>query len=189
MGLTGSFGSGKSTVSHILKRLGASKVFDCDRLAHEVFRDGHPIGRKIKTLFKIRGPLDRRRIAEDVFSDPHKRRQLEALVHPYVFERLQSELEGIKKGIVIVEVPLLFETGFHRFCDVTVAVLAGKHNISKRLLAQGFKSGEVRARLQAQLSEREKKKRADLLIRNSGSRQLLIQSTKRTWRKLVSFLN
>lgn len=188
VGVTGSFGSGKSTVGRIFRKLGARQVIDTDRIAHEVFRPTHPVGKKMKRLFRIRGTVKRRTIAGEVFSDPAKRRRLEAIVHPYVGRRVKSILKRVGRGIIILEVPLLFETGFHRFCDVTVAVVAGRENITKRLRQEGFSAPEIRARLKAQLSEAEKKRRSDFCIHNLGSKRLLIQQTKRVWEKLTFIL-
>ncbi len=189
VGLTGTFGSGKSTVGKILKRFGARKVIDSDLVAHEVFRPGHPAGKKIRLLFGVKKSISRKVIAKEVFSNPKKRRRLESIIHPYVSQRIAREIGRISSGVVILEVPLLFETGFDRFCDVTVAVLTGERNIVKRLSRVGFKPEEVRARLRAQLPEREKKRRADLYIQNSGSKTLLTQKTKLIWQKLISILN
>ena len=189
VGLTGVFGSGKSTVGKIMKRLGARRVIDSDQLTHEVFKPKHPVGRRIKALFKMKGAVNRKLIAKEVFSNPAKRRQLEKIIHPYVYRRMISELKRIPNGIVILEVPLLFEAKFNRICDITIAVLAGRHNITKRLARSGFSPNEVQVRLRAQLSESEKKKRADLYIENSGSKKLLIQRVKSIWQKLQASLN
>lgn len=189
VGLTGSFGSGKSSVGRILKRLGAKRVIDADRLAHEVFRPNHKIGKKIKSLFKIKGSLSRKAIAKEVFSNSRKRRQLEALVHPYVYRRILSELKRVPLGIVILEVPLLFEAGFNRMCDVTIVVLGGGKNITKRLLGSGFKPEEIRERLKAQLPELEKKRRSDYYILNTDAKNSLVRKTKLIWEKLTELLN
>ena len=189
VGLTGIFGSGKSTVGQIFKKLGARKVIDCDQLVREAFRPRHPIERKIKALFDIEGHIDRNVIARKVFSNPRKRKHLEAIVHPYVYGRISSELKEVRRGVVVLEVPLLFETGFDRICDVTITVLAGEHNVRKRLCSKGMSSSEVHVRLRAQLPEREKKHRADLYIQNFGSKNVLVKKTKLAWRKLVSILN
>ena len=184
VGLTGSFGSGKSTVGRILKQLGARRVIDGDRLAHEVFRPAHPVGRRIKRLFHIQGAFNRKEIAKQVFSDSRKRRQLEALIHPYVFQRIRSELKRAKHGIVVLEIPLLFETGFDRLCDLTISVFAREQLVVKRLAGRGYRPREVRARLKSQLSASEKRKRSDLYIENTGSKRTLIQKTKSTWNQL-----
>ena len=159
-------------------------MIDCDRLAHEVFRPGHPLAKKIKSLFRTAGSMSRSAIAREVFSDPRKRKQLEAIIHPYVGRRIRSELRKVRSGIIILEVPLLFETGFDRFCDATIVVLAGERNIIKRLSGDGFKPEEVRMRLRAQLPEHEKGRRADFLILNSGSKSALVKNTKSIWQKL-----
>ena len=184
VGLTGSFGSGKSTVARMFKEFGARKVIDCDRLAHEVFRPAHPVGKKIMPLLGLKGKLERRSIAKVVFSNPRKRRQLEALVHPYVRRRVLGELQKLSSGVVILEVPLLFESGFDRFCDATVAVLASRRAVLSRLRRQGFKPQDVYGRLRAQLPNREKKKRADLHIQNSGSYAELLNRVKSVWQKV-----
>ena len=184
VGLTGSFGTGKSTVSRILKNLGARKVINADQLVHEVFKRHHPIGKRIKSLFHMSGILNRKKIAGEVFRNPAKRRRLEALIHPYVRRRMLEELKSIRDGIAILEVPLLFEAGFDRLCDVTVSVLASERTIIRRLAKRGFASEEVKKRLETQLSQSEKKKRSDFFIINSGSKKLLVQKTKSVWKKL-----
>ena len=189
VGLTGSFGTGKSTVGRVLKRLGARKVIHADLLVHEVFKRRHPIGQRIKSLFHIHGILNRNKIAGEVFQNPAKRRRLESLIHPYVGKRIREELKPIQNGIVILEVPLLFETGFDRLCDVTISVLASERAMAKRLRARGFGAREVRRRLRAQLSQSEKKKRSDFFILNSGSKKLLVQKTKSVWKKLKFISN
>lgn len=186
VGLTGSFGTGKSTVSRILENLGARKVINADQLVHEVFKRHHPIGKRIKSLFHMSGILNRKRIAGEVFRNPAKRRRLEALIHPYVRRRMLEELKSIRDGIAILEVPLLFEAGFDRLCDVTVSVLASERTIIRRLAKRGFASEEVKKRLETQLSQSEKKKRSDFFIINSGSKKLLVQKTKSVWKKLRS---
>jgi len=188
VGVTGSFGSGKSSVGQILRGLGARQVIDCDRLVHEAFGRGHPLRRRIRSLFGSSGSLGRREIARNVFRDLPRLRQLEAILHPYVRRRIRSALKRWRRGVVVLEVPLLFETGFDRYCDVTVAVVAGRRNRFKRLRAAGFRPAEVRARERAQLSEQAKKRRADLFIRNRGTKQQLVQETKHLWAKLLSTL-
>ncbi|MBI1977318.1 MAG: dephospho-CoA kinase [Candidatus Omnitrophica bacterium] len=184
VGVTGSFGSGKSTTCKILRRLGARKVIHSDPLTREVFKPRHPIGKRIQSLFHIQGRINRKRVAKRIFSDPKKRRQLEALIHPYVFQRIRSELNRVKRGVVVIEVPLLFETGFDRLCDVTIAIFAPEKVVIKRLKERGFQAREVRARLRAQLPASEKRKRSDLYISNSGSKQVLVQKTKHIWNQL-----
>jgi dephospho-CoA kinase len=161
---------------------------DSDRIAHEVFRPGHALQKKIGRLFGMSGRLGRMDLARQVFSDPGKRKKLEAVVHPYVRRRIHSELKRVKSRIVILEVPLLFESGFDRLCGATVSVAAGREKILNRLRRLGVSTEQARARFQAQLSEREKCRRADFLVLNTGSKEELVRNTKRVWRALLSIL-
>ena len=184
VGLTGSFGSGKSTVGKILKRNGCV-VIDSDQLAHEVFKPNHPIAGRIRKLFNV-STVDKKAIAKQVFQNSEKRKKLEALIHPYVFKRIRSKVKKVKKGVVVLEIPLLFETGFDKFCDITISVFTPEHKIISRLKQKGFKSGEVRSRLASQLSGVEKRKRSDLYIENLGSEKVLVQKVKSVLKHLKS---
>ncbi len=186
VGLTGSFGSGKTTVGKILKKLGAKKVIGADQLAHEAFSPANGCLRKIKSLFKNEGPLNRKKIAQEIFSNTQKRKALEAIIHPYVRRRMMNELGKIKRGVVILEIPLLFEVEFDRLCDVTITVSAGRSNMMKRLIRSGFSRNEINARLKTQFSESKKMKKADFIIANKGSEKLLKQKTEWVWQKLMS---
>ncbi len=170
VGLTGSFGSGKTTVSKIFQKLGAKKVMSADQIVRDKFWPS-----------KAR----RKQIAREVFTNPRKRRALEAVIHPFVRRRMTSEIKKVKNGIIVLEVPLLFEAKFDRLCDVTVTVVAGKSNLAKRLVRSGFSRQEVNARLQAQLSEQEKMRKSDFIISNKGSKKLLRKHAKFVWRKLI----
>ena len=189
VGLTGSFGSGKTTVSKILKRLGAKKIIYADQLGHEVFSPKSGCLKKIRSLFHMKGDISRRKIAAEVFAKPKKRRELEAIVHPYVHHRIMNELKRIKRGIVILEVPLLFEAKFDKICDVTITVSAGRRNMMRRLARLGRSKDEINARLKAQFSEERKMRKADFIIQNKGSKKLLEKKTKFVWQKLLSRLN
>lgn len=179
VGLTGSFGSGKSTVARMFRRKGAC-VLSSDRLAHEVFRKGNPVYPKILRLFKLKN-LTRAKTAEIVFRDAPQRRRLESLVHPYVFRRIREETAKKKRKVVVVEVPLLFESGFDRLCDRTVTVLADPKKILKRLARKGYSPPEIRARLRAQMPPGEKSRRSDEVIDNSGTLQKTRQQVERLW--------
>src|SRR3989338_2210809 len=189
VGLTGTFGSGKSTVGRLLKRFGAQRVIDCDRLVEQALRVDVGIRAKIRDLFDIKGRINRQAIAEVVFRNIRKRKQLEAIIHPYVFKAIDSDLRRIPKGIVILEVPLLFETGFDRRCDMAMAVAPGKRAIVDRLRRLGFEHSEIEARMRAQWTEHRKKRSAGLWISNSGSKQELVRRTKSIWKKVLTESN
>ncbi|MBN1689354.1 MAG: dephospho-CoA kinase [Candidatus Omnitrophica bacterium] len=190
VGITGVFGSGKSTVAEILGTLGAS-VVDADLLAHEVFEKGNPLYSVIQAKFSeaFQEGFNRKKLAEIVFSDELRRKELEAVIHPYVFKRIEEEMTKAKTKVVAVEVPLLFESGFHDCCCFTVVVKASQSVIQQRLEEKGFALEDMRVRTQAQMSLEEKCRKADFVIDNSKS----IEETRseveiKVWEKLHSLL-
>ena len=188
VGLTGAFGSGKSTVDHLVEELGAC-VVDADRLAHETLWPGNPAYEKIESLFPEArradgsGP-DPKKIAEIVFKDAARRGKLEAIVHPYVFSRMEEEIAEAEEKVVVLEIPLLFETGMDSFCDVTVAVTADETLIRERLLEKGYSAQEIEARQKAQLPASEKAKRAKKVIMNSGTLKETRREVEKVWKDL-----
>ncbi len=166
IGLTGNFGAGKSTVARLFRRLGAH-VLDADQLAHEVFRKNNPFHERLRFLFpEIRGPLTRTKVAKIVFQNARRRQKLERLIHPYVFNRIQEEM-GRTARPVVVEIPLLFESGFHHHTDSNVVVNSGKKAVIERLRRKGFSAREIAARWRAQMNAQEKIRQADYVIDNS----------------------
>ena len=169
IGLTGSFGSGKSTVAEIWRSLGV-QVIDCDRLVREVYLPNHLIGARIKKTFSL-ALLGRSLIADIIFRNAKMRKKLEGIVHPYVFKRIREELKRYARGIVAIEVPLLFETGFNNQVDLTVLVRASGKVIQERLQEKGFSREMIQLRQKAQWSLSRKMRKADFIINNSGSFQ------------------
>lgn len=182
IGLTGIFGSGKSTVAKLFRSHGV-KVINCDALAKEVYSSTNPINLKIKRLLGL-NKLERKKIAQLIFNNQRKRRQLEALIHPYVFHRISEELRKIKRGLVVIEIPLLFETGFDKQVDMTAVVSARQEIIRSRLLRKGFSIRDIRARWQAQWPLQRKIKASHLVINNSGTRAALQKQVAALLKKL-----
>ena len=188
VGLTGGFGTGKSTVAHMWEALGAC-VIPADELAHEALMKGGPGYDQTRALFKgdaveTDQGLDRRKLAEIIFHDPKRRQQLEALVHPYVRQRLWDEIAEAEEGVVVLEIPLLFETGFDRFCDQTVVVNAPDSVADKRLLAKGFSMRDIENRRRAQMPLDQKLKRAHWVIENSGTLESTRREAEKVWKNL-----
>ncbi len=171
IGLTGIFGSGKSAARKLFELYGA-KTVDCDALAREAYEIRNPLYQKIKKAFGL-NQLARPAIAKLIFENQKKRKQLEALIHPYVFQRISEEIRKVKKGLVVIEIPLLFETGFEKCVHATVMVTAQKKMIKKRLSARGFSAREIDLRWKAQWPLKKKVSRADFIIDNSGSHAAL----------------
>jgi len=178
VGLTGGIASGKSTVSNILRQEGVP-VICADELARAVVAVGSPALNEIRSLLgdqvlDATGNLDRPKVARIVFNNSEKRRALEQIIHPRVAEEQERRLKALQDAghqLVVLDVPLLFETGWERYVALVIVVYVPRQIQEQRLmLRDGLHLEEARARLAAQMDIEEKRARADYIIDNSGSR-------------------
>lgn len=175
LGLTGSYGSGKSTVAEMMRSLGAA-VIDADQIAHDVVQPGQPALDDIRRAFGPEvilpdGTLDRPALSRLVFRSPEKRRLLESIIHPRVRERELALLHLHRDHpLVVLNVPLLFENQMESLCDLTCVVTVDETERERRLQRRDHATREhIQQRLQAQMPQDEKARRADLVIDNSGT--------------------
>lgn len=176
LGLTGSFGSGKSVVARMFAALGAV-IIDADEIAKEVVKPGTPAFQEIVQAFGRevlgeQGALDRKRLAAMVFQDAAKREMLNRIVHPRVRKRELELLSQYKDNpLVVLSVPLLFENNMEHLVDKVVVVVVNEAERMRRLTEQqdGLTPDEIQRRLQAQMPQEEKRKRANSVIDNSGN--------------------
>jgi dephospho-CoA kinase len=171
VGLTGSIGSGKSTVARMLAELGA-EVVDADALARQARRARE---REVCRAFPEacpEGRLDDRRLAEQVFADRAALRRLEALLHPWVRQRIQEAVDRAHAsgpGLLVVEAPLLFETGWDPGYDGVLVVAAPDELRAERVrVRSGLDAEAFRRRNAAQLPQAEKVARADWVLWNDA---------------------
>jgi dephospho-CoA kinase len=186
IGLTGTFGSGKSTAANLFAELGALTV-DADKIAHEALLEGSPVYGELLRLLpgaESSDGLNRKKIAEIVFKDAAKRKALEAIVHPYVMDRISEEIAEAEEQTVVLEVPLLFESGLDRICNKTVTVDAPAGEILERLREKGYTEEQILDRQAAQWPAEEKKKRADFVINNAGSLTQTKREVEKIWKDL-----
>lgn len=177
VGLTGGIASGKSAVSKIFDRAGAV-VIDADRIARQVVEPGKPAWQEIRSqfgrqVFKPDGTCDRQRLGDIVFQQSHMRRRLEAIIHPrvkaHIDERLRKLAMSGSESVVVLDVPLLLETGMDKGLDEVVVVYAPPAVQRRRLmLRDGFSADQAQARIDAQMPMEQKCSRATLVIDNSG---------------------
>jgi dephospho-CoA kinase len=192
IGLTGGIGSGKTTVAALLQQKGAY-VIDTDLVAREVVQPGSPVLEAIRAEFgdqviRPDGSLDRLVLARAIFSDESKRLRLNQITHPEILKRVLA-LIGAQppSSIIVVVVPLLFESNFERNCQQTLAVVAPVELRRQRLQERDSMSGtEIEARMRAQLPEAEYERRADVIVRNDGNLTALGREVDRAWEKLTS---
>ncbi len=175
IGLTGSIGMGKSTVAAMFRTLGVP-VFDADA---EVRRVQGPGGRALAAIEALfpgtthAGGLHRDRLGAAVFGDTAKLRQLERILHPLVGDA-QSRFLGQHrlKDAVVLDVPLLFEKGGWRLCDLSVVVSAPLRVQRARVLARpGMTREKFAAILKSQMSDADKRRRADVVIPTGRGRR------------------
>jgi dephospho-CoA kinase len=191
VGLTGGIGSGKSTVSRMLRERGAV-VFDADVLAREAVAPGTPghaavIDRFGANVLAPGGELDREELASIVFADPAARRDLEAIVHPEVRRLFAEGSEAYRDTdrIVVFSAPLLVETGMHTAFDVLVVVSATTATQIERLMRErGMTEESIRARIDAQAPVEDKAEVADFLVDNDGPLEELEGQVARLWNDL-----
>jgi dephospho-CoA kinase len=191
VGLTGGFGTGKSTVLKIFKHLGA-KTLDCDRLVKECWRSGSTVYPKLKKLLKSYGlvkqgdrTFSKREIAREVFQNPRFRRKLEKIIHPEVIRRIFLAKKR-ETGILVAEIPLLFETNFDRKTDYIITVKASPSKSSARVKkARGVVFKEWKARWKAQWPLGRKIRRSHAVINNSGNLKMTTRQVKKIWKDLL----
>jgi len=189
-GLTGNYGMGKSTVLPVFKDLGALTI-DADSIVHLLLKEKDII-EKVRSLLGDKvvnadGSLNKDMIAGVIFSDETARHSLEDILHPLVFERIQSRLNSLrgKQDVVIIEIPLLYERGYeHRF-DRTITVYTDEEIALRRLEAEGINRQKALSRLRSQLPVEEKVRRSDFAINNSGTIDETREQVKTIYMKLV----
>ena len=188
IGLTGGAGSGKSTVSAMLKELGAA-VIDADDAAHAVYEPGSPgfeaVVREFGPKIVRDGHIDRTRLGELVFHDDDARRRLNAIVHPLVRDWMAArtvEAAEAGAGVVVQDVPLLYENGLARLYSTVVLVYVPAPLQVKRLVeGRGLSPERARAMIAAQMPIEEKRKLAPHVIDNAGSREATRLQVDRVW--------
>lgn len=173
VGLTGSMAMGKSTAANYLKSLGIP-VFDSDAAVHVLYE-----GEAVETIEQAfpgvaqGGRVDRKKLGEAIAGDSAALAQLEAIVHPMVRRKqrdfiLAEELRGAE--LVILDIPLLFESGANRLCDAVIVVSAPEDVQRERLATRkGMTPAKIDDLLGRQMSDAEKRARADFIVDTSGT--------------------
>lgn len=184
IGLTGGIASGKSQTAGVFSDLGVT-VIDTDQLAREVLGPGSPGLREVtetfgKHLLHEDGSLDRRALRRIVFSDPAARRTLEKITHPRIIALLHERLAGLSdQPYVIVEIPLLAESGLTGELDRVLVVDAPEDLQIERLMRRDSESAdEAQMALKAQSSRSARLELADDIIVNDADREKLRQEVR-----------
>jgi dephospho-CoA kinase len=192
VGLTGGIGTGKSTVSGMLRELGAT-VIDADEATRAVQSRGSDGLRQLVNAFGAgiltpEGDLDRARLADLAFRDPDARGRLNEIVHPLVrLWMAERQREAMERGdaVVVMDIPLLFEARGAGAFDTVLLVYAPEDVALRRLVEQrGMTEEQARARIAAQMPIEEKRALATHVIENTGSLEELRERVERIWAEL-----
>jgi dephospho-CoA kinase len=192
LGVTGTIGSGKSTVGNLLAESGVP-VFDTDHMVHSMLTEENPIREAVVARFgdAIRrqdGAIDRTKLGAIVFADDAARKDLEGIVHPEVRRRIRALVEEHRDHpVVAFLVPLLFEAGTEAQYDRIWTVVSDDSVLRNRLKVRDkMDDAQVERRLATQMPQREKAARANLVIDNSGTLEQTREQIESALRELES---
>lgn len=192
VGLTGGIGSGKSAAADEFARLGAT-IVDTDEIAHELTGPGGAAIDAVRQLFgddfiDARGAMDRRRVREVVFAEPHAKERLEALLHPLIRDESLRRIAAATGPYVIHVVPLLVESpGYRDRVDRVLVIDCPEATQLARVRARsGLSEDEVRRIIAAQATRETRLAGADDVIDNSGSLEDLRRQVAALHRRYVA---
>ena len=193
VGITGGMGSGKTLAASIFHEFGAH-ILDADIICRKLVETGQPALKEIserfgETIVNEFGKLDRKKLAQVIFADSKKKKVLENILHPRVFEVEKQEYKNIcqknPKALVIIDAALLIEAGNYMTMDKVIVVNADMKDQIKRVMDRtGWAQDEVVARINNQMPIKEKIKYADFVLDNFADENSLRKKVKELYKKL-----
>ncbi len=194
IGVTGIMGSGKTSVSAMFGRLGA-EVIDADEVVHGLMGPGTAVSREIAEVFGAdildhTGAVDRKKLANRVFyREPERVGELNGIIHPEVIKAIDGKLYSAReRGVraVVIDAPLLIETGLNEKVDYTVCVRSFSGRAVERLAREGRAGSEdFEARMKLQLNACEKEKHADFIVDNNDSAEETESQVRKIWERII----
>jgi dephospho-CoA kinase len=189
IGLTGGIASGKSLVSRTLKGLGMT-VVDADDISHEILAHDTAIRQEVMRTFGTEvlneeGDIDREKLGRIVFQDSEARKALEAILHLPIREEMWKRARESTSHNVVLDIPLLLETGAHERVDLVVVVYATRELQIQRLMTRdGISRQEAMGRIDTQLPLEDKVSAAHYIINNTGSVEETEEQTTRFYKDI-----
>jgi dephospho-CoA kinase len=192
IGVTGSIASGKSAFCDVLAACGAV-VIDADVLAREVVEPNSPSSAAIRARFGdtvfCENSLDRKALAKIIFSSPEEKRWLEQLLHPEIRALFMARLAAARAQqppppLIVYVAPLLFEAGVPKEIEQVVLVTAPEQLLIERATKRGLSRDDAIARLRAQMSDGDKRQRADIVIENASDLPSLADKARELFKNL-----
>jgi len=189
IGITGSFGSGKTTVARMFKSFGV-EVIDADKIAHRIIKPGSQIYKKIisafgKDILKNNKTIARHKLAQIVFNNKNLLKKINRITHPDIIRMIKNRIKTSRSKLIILDTPLLIEAGLKDGVDKLIVVKVDRrHQIQRLLNKTSLTRAEILRRIKAQIPLRNKVRLADFVIDNSGT----IDDTKRQVKKIAGEL-
>lgn len=189
LGITGSFGSGKSSVAAMFKKRGAS-VVDADKIARGLMNPGNPVYRKVvgafgKRILEAGGRVNRRLLARIIFSDKVSLDRLNSIIHPAVIRTIKKAIKKERRGLIILDAPLLVEAGLSDLVDKLIVVdITKKEQINRLKRKTSLNNSEINRIIHCQFPLSYKVRLADFVIDNSGSIKKTRKQAAKIWREL-----
>lgn len=193
IGLTGSIGSGKSTVSRFLAELGAV-IIDTDKVGHEALEPDTELWREVVTAFGRQiltptGEINRKKLGKMVFGNPELLTRLNQIIHPPMYDTVKSQLEEFRQQgveVVVLDAPLLLEANWTSLVDEVWVTEATESTVLRRLKEKwGLTEQQSLARLRSQLPPEERIKQSDKVINTDCSLDKLEAKVKKLWQELA----
>jgi dephospho-CoA kinase len=192
IGLTGGIATGKSESAKHFKKLGAY-IIDADEISHDLTAKGMPALGELskyfgKGILRKDGALNRKKLAEIIFSDPESKLRVEKILHAYIISCINEvAAKKYKKYNIIIDAPLLFEVGLDRICDKIVVIWAPYDVQAERLARRDCLNEEqVKKRIESQMPIEKKAKLADYVVDNTGSKSALGKKIKKLYSLLTA---
>ncbi|QDZ42522.1 dephospho-CoA kinase [Corynebacterium sp. sy039] len=193
IGLTGGIGSGKSTVAKIFAERGFP-VIDADKIAREIVEPASPVLAELadhfgKDIITADGSLDRGLLAQRAFADEQHTAMLNSITHPHIMQRtaqLFAEAESKGYELAVWDMPLLVDKGYHTDMDSVIVVdVTVELRIQRLMKYRGFSRADAQQRIDAQISDEQRRQAATYVIDNNGSLEQLREQTLAVIDKLV----
>jgi dephospho-CoA kinase len=198
IGLTGSFGAGKTTVARIFEtqRLtsrrsrGVVKVIDADKIARQCIRPGTLVYKRIvyvftKVILNKNKVIDRRKLAARVFNNRILLLKLNNIVHPQVIKIIKAKIKSSRAKLIVLDAPLLLEAGLKKFVDKLIVVKISRKKQIKRIQKRtALDKADILKRIKFQISQDAKLHLADFVIDNNGTIEETKKQVREIWRKI-----
>jgi len=187
IGLTGNFGTGKSTVLEMFRKAGA-RAIDADQIVQTLYSRQEikdAVASLLGDILDPNGDIDKGKIANIIFSNAEMRERLERLIHPFVISIIKEFAAKHEGEPVFAEIPLLFEGAYEDLVDRIIVTTCPVDRLRERLLEKGVSSSEIEKRLSCQIPDTDKVSRADFVINTNKALDVIDNEVRTIYSALI----